>query len=154
MPKKWMKDKAEIEKVLEETDFGFLGMSNQGKPYVVPMSFAYKDNKIYLHAALKGLKIEYLRNNPEVCFTVATLNELIQNHNDLCDYSLRYRSVIARGKARLLSDLDEKITALTILGRKYAQGTLSSGVDRQKAEVTAVIVIEIEEMTGKYNVSA
>lgn len=153
MPKRWMKEKAEIEKILEEMDFGFLGMSQQDKPYVVPMTFAYNEGKIYLHAALKGLKLEYLRSNPQVCFTVATLNELIQNNNDLCDYSLRYRSVITRGTAKLLSDLDEKIAALTILACKYAKGNVSSAVDPKKAQATAVIVIEIEEMTGKYNVS-
>lgn len=71
MPKRWMEEKAAKEKVLNEMDFGFLGLSYEGKPYVVPMSFAYQEDKIYLHAALKGLKIEYLKNNPEVCFTAA-----------------------------------------------------------------------------------
>ncbi|MEN6327692.1 MAG: pyridoxamine 5'-phosphate oxidase family protein, partial [Syntrophomonas sp.] len=108
MPKRWMEEKAAKEKVLNEMDFGFLGMSYEGNPYVVPMSFAYREDKIYLHAALKGLKIEYLKNNPKVCFTVARLNELIQNHGDLCDYSLRYQSVITRGKATMLEDLNEK----------------------------------------------
>ncbi|MEN6461159.1 MAG: pyridoxamine 5'-phosphate oxidase family protein [Syntrophomonas sp.] len=153
MPKRWMEEKAAKEKVLNEMNFGFLGMSHEGKPYVVPMSFAYREDKIYLHAALKGLKIEYLKNNPEVCFTVARLNELIQNHGDLCDYSLRYQSVITRGKATMLEDLNEKMAALNILASKYSKGKTSSVIDPKKAEVTAVIVIDIKEMTGKYNVS-
>ncbi|MEN6327059.1 MAG: pyridoxamine 5'-phosphate oxidase family protein, partial [Syntrophomonas sp.] len=86
-------------------------------------------------------------------FTVARLNELIQNHGDLCDYSLRYQSVITRGKATMLEDLNEKIAALNILASKYSKGNTSSVIDPKKAEVTAVIVIDIEEMTGKYNVS-
>lgn len=153
MPKRWMEEKAAKEKFLNEMNFGFLGLSHEGKPYVVPMSYAYQEDKIYLHAGLKGLKIKYLKNNPEVCFTAARLNELIQNHGDLCDYSLRYESVIARGKARMLEDIDDKIAALAVLAGKYSQGNTSSAINPDKAEITAVIVVDIEEMTGKYNVS-
>jgi nitroimidazol reductase NimA-like FMN-containing flavoprotein (pyridoxamine 5'-phosphate oxidase superfamily) len=151
MTKIWIEEKAEIEKILREMDFGFLGLSNNEKPYVIPISYAYEGNRIYLHAALKGLKLEYIRNNPQVCFTVAEQQQLIPNL-DPCKVSVRYRSVIARGKATLVEEPDDKITALQIIAAKYSPGSAGSAIDSRKANSVAVIVIEIEEITGKCNV--
>ncbi len=151
MPKMWMKEKPEIEKVLEEMKYGFLGLSNDGKPYVIPMSYAYQQNKIYLHAALKGLKLEYIKNNPPVCFTVAELQQLIPNHAP-CEFAMRYRSVMARGTAKLVENADEKIAALQIIAAKYSPDFINSDLDSRNTNSVAVIVIDVEEMTGKCNV--
>ena len=151
MPKMWMKEKPEMEKVLEEVKYGFLGLSNDGKPYVIPMSYAYQQNKIYLHASLKGLKLEYLKNNAQVCFTVAELQQLIPNH-DPCEFAMRYRSVMARGTATLLEEPEKKIAALKIIAAKYSPDSINSDLDSRKANSVAVVVIEIEEITGKYNI--
>lgn len=152
MPKKWMNEKAEVEKVLNGMDYGFLGLSDQGKPYVVPFSYAYQDNKIYLHTGLKGLKLDYIQNNPQVCFTVAEQQQLVTGRQ-ACDYGVRYRSVIVRGQAALLQEYDAKLQALQILSARYARPGTAPDVDPRKLAITNVIVIEIEEMTGKYNVA-
>lgn len=151
MPKIWMKENAEIEKVLQEMSYGYLGMANNDKPYVVPMSYAYQENRIYLHAALKGLKLDYIQNNHQVCFTVAEQQQLICSH-DPCEFSVRYRSVVASGKARLLEEPAEKIAALQIIAAKYSADFTSLDIDTRKANSVAVIVIDIEELTGKCNV--
>jgi len=147
----WLKEKCEIEKLLKEMTWGCLGMSNNGQPYVIPMSYAYHENRIYLHAGLKGLKLEYIKNNPQVCFTVAELQQLVPNH-DPCDIAMRYRSVIAKGKAKLLEEPDEKIAALQILAAKYSPDSQNPAIDTRKINAVVVIVIEIEEMTSKCNV--
>lgn len=152
MPKKWMKEKAEMEKVLNEMDYGFLGLSDQGQPYVIPFSYAYQDHKIYLHTGLKGLKLKCIQNNPQVCFTVAEQQQLVTG-SQACDYGVRYRSVIARGQAMLVEEHDDKLQALQILCARYAQPGTVPAVDPRKLAITNVIVIEIEEMTGKYNVA-
>lgn len=146
-----MQEKSEIEKMLREMRFGCLGMADNGKPYVIPMSYAYKDNRIYLHAALKGLKLEYIQNNPHVCFIMAEQQQIIPNH-DPCKVSVRYRSVVAHGKARLLEEPDEKIAGLQIIAAKYSTDLASVDIDARKANSVAVIVIDIEEITGKCNV--
>lgn len=152
MPKKWMREKAEMEKLLDELEFGYLGLSRDGKPYVIPISFAYKEDKIYLHTSLKGLKLEYLASNPQVCFAAAEQQELV-GADIPCDYTVRYRSVVARGRGRLLTELNEKIAALDIIAGKYSRGSRMSAIDPEKADIAAVMVIEIEEMTGKYNIA-
>lgn len=150
MSKKWIQQKDEMEKVLIEADVGFLGMIQADKPYVIPMSFAYYQDRILLHSALKGLKLDCIRTNPEVCFSVSQ-QQLIPN-TDPCEFSIRYRSVIARGKAEIMNEPNEKLTALNIIAAKYAKGASLSPIDPQKVRSVAVIVIKINEITGKYNV--
>jgi len=150
MPKKWMKTRAEMEKVLEEADFGFLGMSQEGKPYVIPMSFAYRKDKIFLHAALKGLKLDHIRNNPHVCFTVAEQQEIVPD-SDPCNFSVRYRSVVVRGRAKVMEGIEEKTAALNVIAAKYARGKKIGSFDPRKVVATAVIVIKADEITGKFN---
>lgn len=150
MPKKWFQEKAEIEQVLNEIAYGFLGLSDNERPYVIPMSYAYHNNKIYLHSGLKGMKLECIKNNPQVCFTVAEQQQFVPG-DDACDYSVRYRSVIARGKATILQEYDEKMPALQILAARYAQPGAGSGIDPRRIDIVTVIVIEIDEITGKYN---
>ncbi|MEA4926812.1 MAG: pyridoxamine 5'-phosphate oxidase family protein [Syntrophomonadaceae bacterium] len=152
MPKKWMRTKAEWEKVLNEMDYGFLGLSDQDQPYVIPISYAYQNNKIYLHTGLKGLKLECLKSNPQVCFTVAEQQQLVSGDH-ACDYGVRYRSVIARGHATLLQEYGEKLQALQILAARYCQPDAGSVIDPRKVDITTVIVIEIEEISGKYNIA-
>lgn len=149
MPKKWIQEKAEIEKILNEIEFGFLGLSDNGKPYVIPMSYAYQDNKIYLHTGLKGAKLASIRNNPRVCFTVAEQQQLIPGIN-ACDYWVRYRSVVARGRAALLQANDEKMEALQKLAARYSRPGAGLDIDPRRLDITNVIVIDIEEITGKY----
>jgi uncharacterized protein len=151
MTKVWMHEKSEMEELLNEMDFGFLGLSNDDRPYVIPISYAYRENRLYLHAALKGLKLDYIKNNPKVCFTVAEQQKIIPSQ-DPCQVSVRYRSVVARGMARLVKEPTDKIVALQIIAAKYAPDSRSADIDTRKANSVAVIVIDIEEITGKCNI--
>jgi len=151
MPKKWMQRKDEMETVLNRAEYGFLGMIQNNKPYVLPMSFAYNQDKIFLHSALKGLKLDCIRTNPEVCFSVS--QQQLVPHTDPCQFSVRYRSVIARGKAEIVDEPDEKLKALNIIASKYAKCSNLSPLDLKKAQTVAVIVISIDDITGKYNVA-
>jgi nitroimidazol reductase NimA-like FMN-containing flavoprotein (pyridoxamine 5'-phosphate oxidase superfamily) len=151
MPKGWIQEKNEMEKLLNEVEFGFLGMIQGVKPYVIPMTFAYQEDKIYLHAALRGLKLDCIRENPQVCFTVAQ-QELVPN-SDPCKFSIRYRSVVAQGQAKVLKDIDEKLKALNIIASKFFKGRIAPAVASEKAQSVAVVVIEIKEITGKYNIA-
>ncbi len=38
----------EMEKFLREEEIGYLGLSGDGKPYVVPLNYSYTDGKIML----------------------------------------------------------------------------------------------------------
>ena len=48
--------------ILQNGTAGVLSvMGDDGYPYGVPLSYAYKDGKIYFHSAVEGHKIDALR---------------------------------------------------------------------------------------------
>ena len=55
--------------LLARASLGRLGCSFDNQPYVVPISFAYEPDYIYV-LSTSGQKIEWMRANPKVCLEV------------------------------------------------------------------------------------
>ena len=148
-PEKEIKDRAEVERVLMEAEVGRLGTSSGGRPYVVPISFAYRDGKIVFHGAKIGKKMENIARNPWVCFEVDTY-EIIPA-DDPCGFTYNYRSVIADGAARVIDDPSERAASLRLLVEKYAPGKGSQMTEERVVafDNLAVVEIAVEEMVGK-----
>ncbi|MCX6281024.1 MAG: pyridoxamine 5'-phosphate oxidase family protein [Bacteroidetes bacterium] len=93
----------------------------QGNPYVIPMNFGYKDGIIYMHGAQHGKKISILQQNSTVCINFSTDHLLrYQNEEVACSWSMKFRSVLAYGKAEFIMDPDEKIAAFNIIMGQYS----------------------------------
>jgi hypothetical protein len=145
---------------LRNAQVGRLGLCREGQPYIVPLNFAYQDGHIYAHCAETGTKIDFIRSNPNVCFEV---DERIGTMADpvICDYETAYRSVVIFGRARVLTNLEEKTSAMRLIAVKYAFGKdLEAArklgaitVDRYRSSLSSricVIDIVIDRMTGKH----
>jgi len=92
----------------------------EGKPYLLPMNFGFRDGVIYLHGAQHGKKIDCLKNNPEVCINFSIDHELrYQNEDVACSYSMKYRSVLAYGRVEFIEAPEEKTAALDIIMSQY-----------------------------------
>ena len=146
---KEIKDKAEIEQVLGEATVGRLGTSKDDTPYVVPVSYVYHEGKIIIHGAKQGKKMDDIAANPRVCFEVDT-SEIIRS-DDPCNYSYRYRSVIANGTAKILDDPEKRLEMLRLLTERYAPGQGSDLTEEhlKKNWNLNVVEIMIRDMVGK-----
>lgn len=146
---KLISDRQQIENTLSKAKFIRIALSDSETPYIVPMSFGYLDNEIYLHSSQKGRKIEILKKNPKICFEADIETEVMTAENP-CKYNVRYRSVIGHGQAKFLEDYDEKVRGLTVLSEHYGKkGPFE--FEEWKVNRLCVIKIEIEKMTGKEN---
>src|SRR5579864_8874055 len=76
---------SEIERLLSEEFVGRLACSADGRPYVVPIAYAYHDGYIYSHTT-EGLKVRMMRRNRNVCFEVDRVQD-----------EFNWRSVVAWG---------------------------------------------------------
>jgi nitroimidazol reductase NimA-like FMN-containing flavoprotein (pyridoxamine 5'-phosphate oxidase superfamily) len=141
-------DKNEIQKIIARSEICYLGLCNGKEPYVVPMNFGYLDDAIYFHCALSGKKLEYIRNNPQVCIAF-TSDYKLQLTGEPHLWTTRYRSVIVRGNATILSKTEEKLQGINILLKQYSDKT-SEINDKILANVM-IIRVKIKEMTGKAN---
>ena len=63
--KQFHESREEMERILREENLGYLGLSLDGMPYVVPLNYVYVEGKIVFHCALAGKKLDYLKANPQ-----------------------------------------------------------------------------------------
>ena len=135
-----------IEAIIKKALICRFGLSDGENPYIVPLSFGYKDKTLYFHSAAKGKKIDIIRKNPRVCFEI-DINSKIIKAEDACNWGMKYQSVIGYGKAVLLQNTDEKREALKIIMSQYSDEQYHF-VDKE-IQKAAVIKLEIEDMTGR-----
>ena len=62
---KEIKDPEGIRDILKKGLVCHVAMVDDGKPYMVAMNYGFRDDTIYLHAAIEGRKIDILRKNPD-----------------------------------------------------------------------------------------
>ena len=99
----------EIDQFLTCARVGRLGVSLKDGPYIVPVGYVYSNGKIFFHTCNKGLKMDSIRRNPNVCFEV---------DEALSDASM-FKSVIAFGTAEIIDDKKEMVPYLQKLIDKY-----------------------------------
>lgn len=122
-------------------------IGEKGYPYAIPVNFFYdkQDEKIYIHGAKEGHKIDAIRENDKVCFTV--WNQGYQKEDDWAYY---VTSVIVFGRAEIVNDDMVTYEKTRSLGLKYYP-TAEEVDDEIKRSLNRVqmISINIEHMTGK-----
>ncbi|WP_178075357.1 pyridoxamine 5'-phosphate oxidase family protein, partial [Pseudomonas sp. 2822-17] len=59
-------DKKKIDSFIHQAKTGFLGLSTNDQPYVIPLNFVWFDHCIYFHRATEGRKIDILKENSNV----------------------------------------------------------------------------------------
>jgi uncharacterized protein len=150
MPHEAIVSHAGLEAVLAEAQVGCLGtVGLDGQPYVTAHNFLYRDGCIYIHSALTGRKLDNISCDARVCFTAYVADRLVLGPRT-CDCAMRYRSVIAIGRAVLVHDLERRRELLMALTERYAGQPVESPPAWRVAQ-TALIEIYIEELTGKRN---
>lgn len=92
-----------------------------------------------------------LKANPRVCIEVDEL-EKVHLGGRPCSHSMRYTSVIALGRARVVTDEDLKRRALGWLVTKYAGVEWAGQMSNQELASVEVVEITVDELTGKRNV--
>ncbi len=141
-------DPKEQEEIIKTCKVCHISFVDGDKPYGLAFCFGYENNSIYLHTALAGKKLDILRKNNNVCVVLDTGHELFYRHEHVaCSWRMRYRSVVAIGKAEFIEDYDEKIKGLEIFMRNYAERDFE--FSKPSVDNIKLIRINIEEMTGR-----
>ena len=140
-----------IRRILDRAKVLHLGLCANNEPYVVPMNYGYTEEDghpvIYLHSAVRGKKLDMIRENPNVFFTLECDLQPFEG-NLPCQYGLAYSSVMGKGQARIIEDAEEKKRAMSIL-MKTQTGKDFSFEDRL-VSVVAVIRIDVTAYTAKH----
>ena len=66
-------ERTQVLEILKEGKFATIALCRENAPYVVTLNYGYAavQNCLYFHSALEGLKLDFIRENPNVCATVS-----------------------------------------------------------------------------------
>lgn len=146
-----VKDPSVIRRILDESKVLRLGLVDDGMPYVVPMNYGYTLEgdrlTLYLHSAVKGYKLDVIGKNPVCCFEMDWGVEPFQGEIP-CQYGITYYSLMGRGRAVVVEDVEEKKKAMTLL-MKTQTGRDFSFNDRL-VSIVSVIRVDVSEFTAKH----
>lgn len=143
-------DRKEIAKILEKCKTASIAMTDDGIPYVVPLSYGYEMTgnqlRLYFHSAKEGRKIDILKRNNTVCFAIFDEGEPL--HAEMpCNSGYYYSSVIGNGRVEFLEETEEKVKAL---GKMFAHQSGKNVVFTEKqAEAVCVFQVVSDDFTGK-----
>lgn len=140
----------EMERILLTAGLGFLGLTGETGPYVVPLNYGYESGRIVFHCALTGRKLDCLRAHPTVCFTVARQVGAVQPHFGT-ECHTDNESVICAGQARVVEEPEEKARLLNVFNRCFRKDAPDIAAARIKT--CAVVEIRLTEMTGRREVA-
>ena len=132
----------EIDGVLRREAIGRIGCYAFGRPYVVPITYAYDGIAVYGHSR-EGLKLRMMRSHPTVCFEV----ERFESPSS-------WQSVIALGTFSELEPPEAEI-AMELLRRRLAPLVASAtsapdGPVHASGMPWSVFRILLGERTGRF----
>ena len=144
-------DEQQIRNILDAGKVLHLGLAVDNEPYVVPMNYGYthEDGKLvmYLHSAVRGRKLDMIRANSRVFFEIST--DLLPFEGEKpCQYGMVYSSVMGRGTATIVEDVEEKMKAMSVLMKTQTGKDFT--FDEKLVSIVAVIRIDVEEYTAKH----
>ena len=137
----------ECEVILKKQTSGVLSVyGDDGYPYGVPLSYVYADGKLYFHSAQSGHKIDAIRKNNKVSFTIVAQDTIVPE-----EFTTYFQSVIVFGHARILENDAEKRTAIEWLAEKYMPDLKEGRLQEIEKEFSRLCMVEliIDSMTGK-----
>lgn len=132
--------------LLENGEYGVLSMvSNENKPYGVPVSYVYYNNHIYFHGAKEGHKVNNIKSNENISFCIVDNTYIVPEK-----FTTKYESIIISGEAIEVDGI-EKLNSLNKLIYKYSPKFTNSGKKyiEDKLGQTKVFKIRIKSITGK-----
>jgi len=146
-PENEIRSRDEIDAVIRVCQVCRVAFADGNQPYLLPFSFGYDGEKIYLHTARDGRKIDIIERNQRVGFEFEQGVELKRAKGPGCNWDFRYRCVIGQGRIRELISPQEKNRALGILVAQYGGEVQQFPV--HSVDATRVWAIEIEAISGK-----
>ncbi|MBQ9942204.1 MAG: pyridoxamine 5'-phosphate oxidase family protein [Christensenellaceae bacterium] len=134
--------------LLKEQTRGVLSViGDMGYPYGTPMNHWYdeRDGAIYFHCGNIGHRLEALKENDKVCFTLYD-----QGYRKEGDWAYTVKSVIVFGRMEIVDDMDAIVDITTRLSYKFINDEeMIKKEIAQSAHRTLLLKLIPEHMCGK-----
>ena len=146
-------DREDMYRILDEGFLCHAGFVVDDQPFVIPTSYGRKDASLYIHGSAASRMLRLLKGGVPVCITVTLLDGLVLARS-VFNHSMNYRSVVILGKATLVDDPEEKLSALRILSEHILPGRWNDSRQPNERELkaTSVLRVPIEEFSAKVRI--
>ena len=143
--------KAECAQILYRNTSGVLAvLGDNGYPYAVPLSYVFDGNALYFHCAKIGHKLDAIKSCDKVSFCVVDQDDVVPHK-----YTTYFRSVIVFGRASILNNDEEVLSAIEKLAVKYYPADSKENRDtaiKKECSAMCIVKIDIDHMTGKESI--
>ena len=132
--------------ILDSAWRGVLSVHGEnGYPYGVPLNYVLSEGKIYFHCAMEGHKLDAVRADDKVCFTV--LSEPAKNPGEWWNC---FTSVVCFGRIAEVKDAVRRDALLRALGIKFFPAGYDIEADMVRNAPRAIVLeLTIDHMSGK-----
>ena len=132
---------SDLHSILDDNLVAHVGLVEDGKPLVIPMTYGRSENTLFLHGSSGSRLMRLLADNPNVCVSITELNALKVSRSNF-NSGMHYRSAVVFGKARLLED-EEKLAALDLISESLIPGRVAEARPMTKKEAAATIIVAL-----------
>jgi len=140
-------DSGVLEVILDKSQICRIALNDGEFPYIVPFNYGYKDRVLYFHSAKSGRKIDIIKTNNKASFEIELTSQILK-HEQACNWTARYRSIMGTGTMEILTDKEDKKRGLDIIMAHYGR-SIPSLYDEKYLENLVVLKLTIVELTGK-----
>jgi hypothetical protein len=153
LSKRAVYDKAQVHAILDEGFLCHVGFVQDGQPFVIPTLYARSGETLYMHGSGASRMLKTLAQAVDVCVTVTLVDGYVLARSAF-HHSMNYRSVTALGKARLVADEAEKMTALQVITDHIVPQRWDEvrGPNPLEMKQTIVLALPLEEVSAKVRV--
>jgi len=150
LAKRGVYEKAAVNAILDEGIVCHVGFTADGQTYVIPTGYVRVDDRIYVHGSPASRMLGALNQALDVCITVTLIDGLVLARSAF-HHSMNYRSVVVLGKARLVTDADEKVAALRAFVNHVVPGRWDEVRQPTAKELqgTHVLALPLDEVSAK-----
>jgi nitroimidazol reductase NimA-like FMN-containing flavoprotein (pyridoxamine 5'-phosphate oxidase superfamily) len=149
-PERGAYDRVVIDAILDEALVCHVGFVIDGQPFVIPTIHARDGEVLYLHGSPGSRMLRSLRNGVDACVTVTLLDGLVLARS-VYNHSMNYRSVVVLGRAREVTEHDEKLRAMRCVVEHILPGRWDDARQPSEREIkaTTIMALPLTEASAK-----
>ena len=150
LPERGAYDRETIDAILDEALICHLAWVQDGEPRVIPTIHARSGDTLYVHGSNASRTLRATKGGAPVAAEVTLLDGLVLARSAF-HHSMNYRSVVVYGRAREVTDPDEKFAAQRALVEHVARGRADDArlPNQRELDQTTILAIPIEEASAK-----
>jgi uncharacterized protein len=149
-PERGVFDVEQVYSILDEGYICHVGFTLNQQPYVIPTAYGRSGKLLFIHGSAASRMLGSLAQSIDVCATVTLVDGFVLARSAF-RHSMNYRSVVILGKARLITDVAQKLEALRCITNHVVPARWEEVRPPNEGELSSTNVLELplDEVSAK-----